>query len=88
MVERGTVAWTICPDVFRTIDNIHACPCPVHLIQIHGELDRLIPPQHSQNLHARHRKKTTLHIIDGDHNNLDFGHIGGLIATLMQRTAA
>ena len=65
----GTVAWTICPDVFRTIDNIHACPCPVDLI--HGELDLLIPPQHSQNLHARHRKKTTLHIIDGDPNNLD-----------------
>jgi pimeloyl-ACP methyl ester carboxylesterase len=74
----GSIAWAICPDVYRTIDNITLCSCPVTII--HGVKDALIPSKHSIDMYVRHQLKTTLHLIEGDHNNLNFEHISTLIA--------
>lgn len=67
----GTLASYLVHERFRNIDHIREVRCPTFLI--HGQRDTLIPPEHSQRLHAACGGPASLLLShDMDHNEFDF----------------
>lgn len=75
-VARNLLGWAsflslIVYERFRNIDLIKEAKCPAFFL--HGQLDKLIPPSHSEDLNSNCPTESYLHLPPYmDHNEFDF----------------